>query len=1292
MPGGRGDASSSRRDAKIVAAPQPGPGPAGRGRPDAAHRGRVTAPPTSRRPRTTRSSWPQQSDAALEGAPLRVGRPRRADPQAVRRGHRADLRRARRGRPARHHDPRPATSRPSPRSGSSSPPASRTRQERRAERAAEGARLRRVPGLGPQPRGQGRPQRRARRPRLPDRRAHRLRRLGRLLLGGRQRPSSSPSTTSSARATASRARRSSRSTTRSASTTRRSRPGTMLMDSAHRLRRRLHADQRRQPGARPGPRPQRPAVLAEHPVGQGDGPQRAGPRLRPGQGLRHDLPARDDRRRAGPGPRRRRDPAGRPRHGLRHARQRGPADRPHDDPRGQGPRTARTSSTRTCRRRASRSSARRRRSSSPTSCARTRSARSTRSGAGSRSATRTATTARRRSRPAPTTTPRTSTPTATSRRRPRRAARTAPTRSPSASGTATATTRRSRRRTSRSSRSTSRRTSGTASCSEASADWPITRFERPERPGPRSPSTRSRASCRAPAASASRSGSSPGTEPTDAGSTRTRAATTSIVAVGVEDEVRRLDGRRPRLAPPRRARPGHARRPGRTRGRRTSTTTAFNPYGRTWGASSRAAAAASRARRPTCFPLPTPDASGRRPVVRRPVAVRLRDRGPPLPAAVAVGQPVAVGRAEPERRRHRRADDADRTDRPTPDRADADRRSRTPEPTAGARPPEPTPEPTAAPPSRRRRPRRTPAPLPHRAPRRVASRPWSSSCRGVVVRRAGRTILGPARLGRSATGERWVVLGRNGSGKTTLLSVASMNLWPTAGTVEVLGERYGRTDARELRRRVGMAGSAVEAAMRPDLTPRDLIMTARHGAFEPWWHVYDDADRARAEARRAGLGLGDHLDQPFGTLSAGERRRTSIARALMPDPDVLLLDEPTASLDLAARETPAPRPGARWPPSERPTAIVLVSHHLEEIPPGFDHVLRAAPTARSPRPARSPTCCAPTSCRPAFGLDLAVDRRDGRWSARGRAERERPASTRERHRSTAPCDPMTTTTPALPASAPGASTARPARWRRSSGAVAAAVALGAVGAHRRPPAGRDLARRRRRPGRHRPPATRAPRTSSSPCSGPTTSSPSRSSSSSPRWPSGPASASSPDARSPLAAGGLRGLRRRRLRGRARRPAGQPGDGRGPGCAVGVGAGDPDAVLGLGRLDRDRTTAAATAPAADDRSAAPLVPASARGALGIAALGGRARGSLAHRPGRDRARPASAAPIPPADARSSPPLPPGADLAPTTPGPDARSSSPTTQFYRIDTALLTPVGRRRDVVAAHPRHGRPRGRP
>lgn len=251
----------------------------------------------------------------------------------------------------------------------------------------------------------------------------------------------------------------------------------------------------------------------------------------------------------------------------------------------------------------------------------------------------------------------------------------------------------------------------------------------------------------------------------------------------------------------------------------------------------------------------------------------------------------------------------------------------------------------------------------------------------VTVRRAGRTILGPIDW-RVRAGERWIVLGRNGSGKTTLLSVASMNLWPTTGTVDVLGERYGRTDARELRRRVGFSGSAVEDAMRPDLTPRDLIMTARHGAFEPWWHEYTADDRARAAGLAERLAVAEHLDQPFATLSTGERRRVSIARALMPDPDLLLLDEPTASLDLAARETLLhDLEGLAAGP--RPAAIVLVSHHLEEIPAGFGHALVIADGASV---AAGPIADVLTDdvLSAAFGLPLAVDRRDGRWAARMR--------------------------------------------------------------------------------------------------------------------------------------------------------------------------------------------------------------------------------------------------------------------------------------------------------------------
>jgi iron complex transport system ATP-binding protein len=251
--------------------------------------------------------------------------------------------------------------------------------------------------------------------------------------------------------------------------------------------------------------------------------------------------------------------------------------------------------------------------------------------------------------------------------------------------------------------------------------------------------------------------------------------------------------------------------------------------------------------------------------------------------------------------------------------------------------------------------------------------------RGLVVRRGGRTILGPLDW-QVAEGERWVVLGANGSGKTTLLSAVGLTLWPTAGTVEVLGYRYGKVDSRELRRRIGAASSAVEQELLDRLTPVDLVRSAINAATEPWWHEYTDADRQRATAVLADLGLGGAIDQPFGTLSAGERRRVSIARALVPDPDLLLLDEPAASLDLAAREMLL-ADLTRLAASPRPGGIVLVSHHVEEIPPGFDRALvlaggRAVAAGPIEDVVRGDVLSA------ALGMPLLVEHRDGRIWAR----------------------------------------------------------------------------------------------------------------------------------------------------------------------------------------------------------------------------------------------------------------------------------------------------------------------
>jgi iron complex transport system ATP-binding protein len=187
-------------------------------------------------------------------------------------------------------------------------------------------------------------------------------------------------------------------------------------------------------------------------------------------------------------------------------------------------------------------------------------------------------------------------------------------------------------------------------------------------------------------------------------------------------------------------------------------------------------------------------------------------------------------------------------------------------------------------------------------------------------------------------GERWVVLGPNGAGKSTLLRVASLWLHPTSGTVRVLGQELGRVDVRALRTRIGYAGAAMVDLLRPALTARDVVRTARHGALEPWWHTYTDDDDARADELLGRVGCGALAGHTFGTLSSGERQRVLLARSLMTDPGLVLLDEPTAALDLSGRERLVASLAALAADPTTPP-LVLVTHHVEEIPPGFTHAL-----------------------------------------------------------------------------------------------------------------------------------------------------------------------------------------------------------------------------------------------------------------------------------------------------------------------------------------------------------------
>jgi iron complex transport system ATP-binding protein len=230
--------------------------------------------------------------------------------------------------------------------------------------------------------------------------------------------------------------------------------------------------------------------------------------------------------------------------------------------------------------------------------------------------------------------------------------------------------------------------------------------------------------------------------------------------------------------------------------------------------------------------------------------------------------------------------------------------------------------------------------------------------------------------------ERWVVLGPNGSGKTTLLRIASMWMHPSSGRVTVLGETLGRTDVRILRTRVGVASQAFADLLRPDLAVLDVVVTAKHAALEPWWHTYESADHDRARAALDRLGVLALAERRFGTLSSGERQRVQLARTLFADPGLLLLDEPTAGLDLGGREDLVARLGAlAIDPATPPT--VLVTHHVEEIPIGFTHalLLRDGRMLASGPMADTLTAANLSAC---FGLELRLEWDDGRWRASAR--------------------------------------------------------------------------------------------------------------------------------------------------------------------------------------------------------------------------------------------------------------------------------------------------------------------
>jgi iron complex transport system ATP-binding protein len=235
-------------------------------------------------------------------------------------------------------------------------------------------------------------------------------------------------------------------------------------------------------------------------------------------------------------------------------------------------------------------------------------------------------------------------------------------------------------------------------------------------------------------------------------------------------------------------------------------------------------------------------------------------------------------------------------------------------------------------------------------------------------------------------GERWVVIGPNGAGKTTLLQICAAQLHPSSGTAWVLGSQLGRVDVFELRPRIGVSSAAIAERIPRAEAVEDVVMSAAYGITGRWREKYDELDHARAAELMAQLNVGELARRTFGTLSEGERKRVQIARALMTDPELLLLDEPASGLDLAAREDLVATLDEICQDPYAPTTV-MVTHHVEEIPEGATHILmlgHGRVTAAGPI-AQTLTS---DNLSHAFEWPLAVSRMDGRWWARA----VRPAS------------------------------------------------------------------------------------------------------------------------------------------------------------------------------------------------------------------------------------------------------------------------------------------------------------